>query len=571
MREKTSTRACPGNNAIETDNSSSKPVIGDRKNIHSQGDASDEKWIKDVKINSVSSSYSRSLGSELVGHHVWQQLEFSSILKSCGFSGRERSLSEGVVVGRLIYPRSDLKTWKWLRNYSALPELTEVAIEKVTKDEVYKIADRLLEKKTVLEEHLLQREKELFPDRDTLYLLDLTNFYLEGQALNNVLAHRAKSKEKRDDCPLVSLALVVDQDGFPVVSRIYEGNVSEPGTLEQILKDMGYLNQKEQQLQLPTMKPTMVMDRGIATIDNLDLLRDNQFPFIVIERAPRHEEYGHYFVDYKTTFEKITRKGGDVWIRKIPGKQEKTSLVLCMSEGRKAKETAMANRWESRAKDDLKRLQSSILKGNIKAIEKVYQRLGRIKERYPGFRKRFAETVHSNHEKTKAIQLSWKMIEAKEEKEEKELHGCYVIETDYIDKEANDIWHLYMTLTRVEAAFRSLKSDLGTRPIFHQLAHRVQAHLFIAVLAYHLLITIEYQMAQKQDHRRWDSIRDCLKNHSRNTIILTDEKNVIHHIRVSADPEPAHLDIYQKLNIKNPLPRIHYEVARIVEKENIVT
>ena len=520
--------------------------------------------LKMIDLNSAATTFYRSLGAELVGHHMWISLQFPNILKECGFSERERSLSEAVVLGRLIRPGSDLSTWNWIRNHSTIWELTETCLENVKKDAVYEIAEHLWKHKEPLEKHLLKRAKELFPNRGSLYLFDLTNFYLEGQALKNNIAFYAKSKEKRNDCPLVSLALVVDQDGFPVTSRVYEGNIGEPKTLEQILKDMGYLK-KNQQSEFSPFKPTMVMDRGIATEENVTLLRKNHFPYIVIERCPHEKEYADQFAQYKETFERIERKGSqEVWIRKVSGSDEKTCRVLCMSEGRKAKEKAIADRWEDRAEEDLKRFQSSIAKGTIKAIEKVYQRMGRIKGRYPGFSKRFSESFETDEDQKVVLKLTWERIHKSDDDEPNNgLHGCYVIETTHIDKGSFDIWQLYMTLTRVEAAFRSLKTDLGTRPIFHQLAERTQAHLFISILAYHVLISIEYLLAKNNDYRCWKTIRTTLETHQRSTIMLTDEKNIVHHIRQSGQPEPTHQDIYEKLNVKDPLMRNHYQVGRV--------
>ena len=120
-----------------------------------------------------------------------------------------------------------------------------------------------------------------------------------------------------------------------------------------------------------------------------------------------------------------------------------------------------------------------------------------------------------------------------------------------------------MTLTRVENAFRGLKSDLGTRPIFHQLASRTEGHLFTSVLAYHLLNCIEHQLGRAGDHRRWFKLRDILSTHRRATIILTDEKGTVHHIRHSGQAEPAHAEIYDKLGLKDPSSRNHYEVGRV--------
>lgn len=524
-------------------------------------DSEEGALFKVVDCNSLTTTCSRSFGPELLGHHVWRQLRFLSVLKKCGFNNREMSLSEAVIVGRLVKPGSDLSTWNWIRNHSAISELTSVSLNRIKKDAVYEISDQLLKHKKTIERHLLEREQELFPNRQSLYLFDLTNFYLEGNCENNSLAQFGKSKEKRNDLRIVSLALMVDADGFPVTSRIYKGNIGEPTTLSDILEDIGYLNPNGQ-LEFLTTKPVLVMDRGIATTDNIKLIKDCQLPYIVVERSPKHKNYAEDFGDYRNTFERIVRKGQqDVWIQKTSDSDDESCRVLCVSEGRKAKEKAIVNRWVKRATDDLQRLRTSIHKGSIKAIDKVNQRLGKIKGRYSGFNKRFSTEITSDADGKKAVDLVWKTHEADPEEKET-LFGCYVIETNRQNLTAEKIWHLYMTLTRVEAAFRSLKTDIGTRPIYHQLARRTEAHIFVSILAYHLLISIEYQLSRQGDTRSWKTIRSVLETHHRNTIIFTDKDKLINHIRQSAQPEPSHVDIYRKLNVRDPLKRNHYIAGR---------
>ncbi|MDD4401752.1 MAG: transposase [Desulfitobacteriaceae bacterium] len=137
------------------------------------------------------------------------------------------------------------------------------------------------------------------------------------------------------------------------------------------------------------------------------------------------------------------------------------------------------------------------------------------------------------------------------------LTGCYVIETSYQDMQAEEIWELYNTLTQVEYAFRSLKTDLGMRPVYHHQADRTRGHLFISVLADHLLICIENHLRDQGDTRKWESIKDALASHCRTTIIMNNDKNQVHHIRISGQKEAVHDDIYRKLNVKDPTKRIH--------------
>jgi transposase len=521
-----------------------------------------EVGLKTIDCDTLTSTVSRSLGPELVAHHIWQQLQLPAILHRCGFTRRQIALAEAVVVGRLIAPASDFSTWDWILNQSSILELAGYPGATLKKDRVYEIADELLNHKTDLEQHLFQRERQLFPDRQSLYLFDLTNFHMEGVCAKNELAAFGKAKQKRNDLRLVSLALMVDSHGFPVTSRAYEGNIGEPITLPEVLEDMGCLHPGGQLDLLPN-KPILVMDRGIATTDNIALIRQLQFHYIVVERAPRHLEYAAEFHDYQSTFEPIRQLDEDkeVWVKKATTDDPTVCRILCFSQGRKNKEQAIADRWVKRATCDLEKLRTSIQKGSIRNLQKVHQRLGKIKGRYPGFGKRFTAEIISDNEQRLATALVWQELETLSSENE-QLFGCYVIETDRIDLSAATIWHLYMTLTRVEAAFHSLKTDLGTRPIYHQLAGRTQAHIFISVLAYHLLIAVEYQLSRTADRRDWKTIRRILSTHRRDTIVFTDEKNVIHHLRQSGQAEPSHVEIYRRLGVRDPLKRHHTVVGR---------
>jgi transposase len=351
---------------------------------------------------------------------------------------------------------------------------------------------------------------------------------------------------------LVTLALVVDQLGFPVFSQIYCGNQSEPKTLADILDE---LYQEGDSL----FKPTIVMDRGIATKDNIDLLKTREYPYIVIERRPVEKDYTKEFESVRETFERIEDAGASVkeaqavYVKKLPF--EDGCRVLCYSEGREQKERAINTLQERRFLDDLHRLQQSVAKGTILRIEKVAERVGRLEERHPAIARRYdiiANTDDSG-KKTQNLTIAKKTIE----EERATINGCYVIETSHKEMTAADIWRCYMTLTHVEGAFRSLKTDLGMRPVYHQIARRTKSHLFVSVLAYHLLISIEHSLRSNGDHRRWSTIREQLSTHQRSTVMFTDADNKIHHVRVSGMPEKEHQEIYRLLDVKNPLRRTH--------------
>lgn len=532
----------------------------------------DQRVLVNINMNSVETSLSRSLGPELVAHAYWERLGFDAILNACGLTLTEQGLAKAVIIARLIAPTSDLATWSWLRNQTALLEMLPVNLSEIGKDAVYEIADKLLIHKSKLETSLRKRENDLFPGETTLFLYDLTNTYFEGSCADNDLAKRGKSKEKRSDCPLVTLALVVDERGFPLHSQIYGGNQSEPETLSDIVKRL--YESAEPDL-FSHIRPTIVMDRGIATKDNIQLLKDKEYPYIVVERRAVEKDYLEEFTHAKSSFKRVDQQvGADlsqevtvseaVYAKKVPW--EDGCRVLCVSEGREKKEMVMDALKEERFLKDLTALQTTVAKGNIKLLEKVGERVGRLKERYPSIARHYEIRFELDADQNKVTDVTWTKKPTRSERTT--LTGCYVIETSHKELSAEEVWRLYTTLTQVEYAFRSLKTDLGVRPVHHQLAERTRGHLFISVLAYHLLICIEHQLRENNDHRRWSTIRKQLSTHQRNTVILTDEHDQIHHIRVSGKPESIHQEIYRLLDITDPLKKKHQQItSKVVVSE----
>ena len=507
-----------------------------------------------VDLHSSRMQKCRSLGPELAGHAMWDQLQFDVLLRSLGFTDKDMSLAQAVVVGRLVEPGSDRSTWNWLQSRTSLPELLPCDISGVGKDAVYEIADQLFLHKEEIERGLRQTETDLFSYRPALFLYDLTNLYLEGDARKNTLAKRGKSKEKRSDCPLVTLALMVDEFGFPLFSQIYAGNQSEPQTLSDVLKKL----KDDCGSQTGETMPTIIMDRGIATKANIALLKKSHYHYLVIERSPTEKEYVTDFATARETFAKLDihpskKNTPSIYVKKVP--LDSGCRVLCFSDGREQKECAIDALKEKRFLEDIGKLSASVEKNNISLVEKVSERLGRIKAKYPTVTRYYdIRLMFDEKDARKIYQIAWSKKEAKEKQDI--LNGCYVIETTHEQWSAEEIWQHYMTLSRIEDAFRHLKSDLGVRPVFHQLAHRTEAHLFISVLAYHLLNSMEHQLKAKGDYRRWPTIKQTLSTHSRSTIVQIGADNKIYSIRLYSTPELSQREIYRLLNVKDPLKNL---------------
>jgi len=520
----------------------------------------------EVSLDKVTTTASRSFGPEQVCDHAWKSLKLPGLLNKLGFTPKEAALAEAVVCGRLVAPGSELSTWEWIRKRSSIGELTESPLDNVGRNAVYRVGDRLWEGKDALESHLRMLKEAGGPSKDALYLFDLTNFYFEGQSLGNALSARGKSKERRSDAPLVSLGLVVDSEGFPVMSEVFPGNISEPSTLEGVLSKMGFRDDC-----LPGLNPTLAMDRGIATAENVEMLKAKGFPYVLITRGPRNSDYLDQFENRgdDPSFESFERDGYAVHLKKILH-EDGTAEVLCVSDKKLAKEESMKRRWIDHAMEDFARLQKSVRskkRGSVRKTEKVAVRIGRLSERYPGLSKYFKwEIVKDPKSPDLALDLTYERIPVFdiEGGALDPLSGTYVIESTHGEKSAEDIWRLYMTLTKVEKAFRSMKSDLGTRPIYHQKAIRTEAHLFISVMAFHLLCHIERSLRSKGINREWRGVRTDLSTHQRSTIIIQDDKSGgTYHVRVSGTPEASHESIYRALEIKSTAMRRKFFIARL--------
>jgi len=504
-----------------------------------------------IDLQKVATTQCRSLGPELVANNAWGMLCLDAILKEAGLNKKHMELAKAAILSRLISPSSELASLDFIRERSSLPEIINTDLLFLKKDPIYEIADTLLCHKDKIEKALRHKEESLFENPSTLFLYDLTNTYFEGACKGNSIAKRAKSKEKRNDCPLVSLALLVDSLGYPLFSQVYEGNASEPKTLADILDRL----EADLQKTLFSISPTIVADRGIATKENIALLRDRGYGYIVVERRCAEDAYIEEFKAAVDTFEVVEKKDTTIYIKKKVCGDMAEHLVL--SRARKEKEQAMDKLKEKRFLGDIDALKKSIAKGSVVLSSKVQVRIGRILGKYASVSKYYdLEAIESSDKKVTGLNIT-----RKETREIRNvLTGCYVIRTTHKDMDSLKILESYLMLTRVEDAFKSLKTDLGMRPVYHHKADRTKAHLFISVLAYHLLNTIELKLSEKGCASKWSTVRKDLSTHMRTTVILTDKDDGIHHIRVSSAPEEIHHKIYDLLKIKDPLKKIHLKL-----------
>ncbi len=486
-----------------------------------------------VDINSTENEEPRSVGAEHVVLETIRELGIDEKLLEMGFSRPWRDVAISVIAGRLINPCSELSTHWWLRYKSAIDELMGTDFSLLPQDRVYRVSDKLLKGRDELEDYLSCKERTLFNLQETIVLYDLTNTFLEGTGKLNKKAKFGKSKEKRSDCPLVTLGLVLDGDGFPKRSRVFEGNVSEGKTLEKMLLGL----QKEPSL----IKPLIIVDAGIAAEDNLKWLRENHYDYLAVSRRKKRkipEELASRMVTVKEDKESL--------VRAVLKSDERTKEVevWCHSIQKEKKEEGIKNLFRQRFEEGLKKIEAGLNKKNgIKVYEKVIERIGRLKERYSRTARHFEIAVQKN-DKDRVTSLSWSLKEDLENTD-----GVYCLRTNRPGLNEQALWDFYNTIRDVEDAFRCMKSDLGFRPIRHHIERRSDGHLFITVLAYHILHAIRFKLRMKGIHDSWSKIRERLSMQTRNSTTQKREDGKVIHIRKSSRPEPHQKVIYDALNI----------------------
>ena len=489
--------------------------------------------LQTIDLETIQQQEARTVGGEHLLLHMANQLDLSKKLKQLGLSDKEVALGLGNIIGRAVFPASERATHTWLCQRSGLGELLDFDFQSTHLDQLYRISDTLFKHKEELEKHLERAQKNVHGFQSTMVLYDLTNTYMEGRAKGNSKAAHGVSKEKRSDCPLVTLGLVINEHGFTTRSSFLPGNVSEPTTLQKAIEELGG--------QGDLIKPIIVMDAGIASDDNLTWLREHKYFYIVSARqkAPSEDMLGELV--------SVGASSREVKVAFIKSNEEEEKWLYCESEAKEAVAFAMKTRYQERFEADLKKLNEGIQKPlGRKKYPKVLERVGRLKEKHKVISGCYEITVQLSEDSKTATAVSWSI---KEEKMEEKLTGHYFLRTNLKEMDAVKLWHLYGNLGTVEDAFRFMKSSLGMRPVYHQKDRRVDAHLWITILAYHLIQSCMYTLRNQGCMDRWETIRNKLSTRVRVTMqAKTEEGKTLHH-RSTTKAEANQAEIYQKLGI----------------------
>lgn len=496
-----------------------------------------------VDINSLGNARQRTIGAEYVTFAFSKKLALDQCLLELGFSDREKDVATLLIIGRMVKPGSENKTHLWAQSVSGLDELMGTDFGHLSHNTLYAVSDKLYDNKQEIEAHLRQRERDLFSLKEQIILYDLTNTFFEGRALANPKAKFGASKDKRPDCRLLTLGLVIDGKGFPKTSKVFSGNQSEPKTLvemvESLRKMTGELSPKtDGQIYMQIEQPTIVIDAGIATEENLNELKAHHYHYICVSRkkTERYETDDMIVLNdkpgQKIEAKRIT-KDGEVYL-------------YCKSEPKEQKEKSMQGRWEQLFEEELTEIAQAIhKKGCTKNYQKVCERIGRLREKYSRISHYYTITVAEKN--GYADKITWQYV--KKDQADQHFSGSYYLRTDRTDLTEKQIWDIYIMLKELEDTFRSMKSEIGLRPNYHQKEHRSEAHIFITVIAYHILNAIRSTLKQNGLRFRWKTIRMLLSTHTIGTTKLNTSTGKTIHIRRCSEPESFHKLIYDALKL----------------------
>ena len=485
----------------------------------------------EVDIDSLTLTQPRSVGVEHVGLHALSQLGLITLLTNLGLNGVQRAAILGNLIGRMAQPASERATWQWLQTQSALGELLDVDFSTLSHMSLYRASDLLMRHQAAIEDALFGTIRTLFSLDETVTLYDLTNTYFEGEAAANAKARHGRSKEKRSDCALLTLGLVLDASGFVRRSRTFAGNVAEGGTLETMLQGLNALP-----------GALVILDAGIATEANLAWLVTHGYRYLAVRRGGARE----FDPSQAVTIE--TASGDALHLQKTLSEDGKEVRLYCQSAGRCAKETAMQARFAQAFEAGLQKLREGLSKPRCqKRADQLHERIGRLKEKSHGVSQHYTVNLVMDEKTQQVTDLTW---EKSAVAGSMATHpGVYCLRSNELGWDEERLWRTYTMLTDLESVFRSLKSELGMRPVFHTQENRADGHLFITVLAYQCVQFLRKQLQAAGITGSWSSLRQTLSVQRRVTARLHRKDGVAIHLRKSTVAEPALRAIYQALGI----------------------
>lgn len=507
-----------------------------------------------VRLKGIELDRSRQFGDVYLALALWRGTGLADLCAQLLPSGKEQVAWEKIaavlVSARLCEPSSELHIAEdWFRR-TALGDLLQLDDEQVNKDRLYRALDHLLEHKSTLEAHLSKRCGELFSAQNEVLLYDVTSTYFEGLAEANPLAQRGYSRDHRPDCKQVLIALVVTFDGFPLGYEVFAGNIHDSRTLQTIVSTMEERH--------GAMGRVWITDRGMASAKNLAWLRETGRRYII--GAPKSElKKFASDLSHPATWRQI-REDVEVKITSHPDTNE--TVILCRSAERRSKEQAMHEKFSKRIESALVSLQERIMRSKRRLDpDQVNRQIGRILQQNQRSAARFDigledDPCPAGFRLNVAIRSEFDDWAGRSE-------GAYVLRSNIDDWNDEQLWRAYVQLTQAEAAFRIQKDQLNVRPIWHQKAERVQAHILVCFLAFVLWKTLEMWQSRAGLGNSPRTILEELARIQSHDVVLPTATHGKIRLRCIAKPDPAQAILLDRLGITLPTRMRPVEIDRI--------
>lgn len=494
----------------------------------------------EVDAETVQMEQVREIGAEWLCLQVLERLDLQGLLQNQKWNQDQIDEAKVAIISRAIFASSEHRTAQWLDQNSALVELMGLEEQKINRHHLYKAASNIYKAKEVIEKHLYQKTLDLFQLEDKLVIYDLTNTYFEGRKQASKIAKFGRSKEKRNDCKQVVLAGVINALGFIKHSEIHEGNMSDPQTLEEVIDELQSFRSKDQDQQ------TIVIDAGIATKDNLAMLRQRQLRYVCVSRS----RLGDYEAVKSAgqPVQILDKRKNKIELKIVQTEEQPDTWMYVKSEQKQLKEASILEKMMHRYETQLREVQNGIhKKGGTKKYEKVWERIGRLKERNKRAHKFYNITVEQ--ENGIATSMTWvKKPMAREESNGDS--GVYFIRTNYEQIEEKQLWDIYNTIREVEATFRCLKLELNLRPIFHQKDEHTKAHLFLTIVAYQVVATIRNYLKDNGIDLEWRNIVRIMNTQKIGTVCFS-TKDKKTGTRICSRPINEAFDIYKACQVSS--------------------
>lgn len=500
-----------------------------------------EAQIEAIDVKSIEIENSRTFGGEHLCSQVLEMLHLSACFESLNFSKDEERLAHVSIIGRALFSASEYKTIQYLRDNSGLCDLHHVAADDITHRDLYAIADKLYEHKDSIDKFLYNRIVNLFDIKDSLVIYDLSNTYFEGRKASSKKAKYGKSKEKRNDCKQIVFTGVINAQGFIRYSRIYDGNIADTVTLQDMITDL-----KKHSSHIKDK--TVVMDAGFASEKNLEFLSVQGLKYVCVSRKRLKD----YQVKKQAILHTITdRRDNPIELAVFTPEGYKDTWMYIKSEQKRVKEQSMNDKLSQRFEEELVALAKGIhKKGTTKKIEKIWERIGRMKQKHRMVSGKYI--IDAESKEGIVTKISWQQKKEDQDNTVQD-YGVYFIRTNYEKPQEAQLWNIYNTIREVESTFRCLKFDLQIRPIHHQKDERVESHIYLTMLAYQLVNTIRYMLKEKKINHDWKNIVRIMSGQTIQSLLLPTETKKINLIKPSRPIKEA-LDIYQATNTHSMIP-----------------